>query len=212
MKNANQNISPAAHAASPRPGAAENAGRGLSPAWRVTISGVIALHLAAVFTGPWAFAPLHSRLADDAYSLLRPYIEVMALGNGYRFFAPEPGPSHLLHYEMTLADGSRREGEIPNLKTEWPRLRYHRHFMLSEFINSIDAPGVKKGLGEKYAEGFAHHLAAVNNAERVDLSLRRHRLATMEDARKGMALTDPSLYDNIPLVTWTKDDAPESKD
>jgi hypothetical protein len=178
---------------------------GLSTHWRVAISALIVFHLAAVFTGPWSFAPLHSRLADDVFRALRPYIEALALGNGYRFFAPEPGPSHLLHYEMQFADGSRREGTIPDLKTEWPRLLYHRHFMLSEFLNSVDAPGAPKGLAPAYAEGFARHLALANNAEKVELSLRRHRLITMEESRRGLTPSDPSFYDNIPLVTYTKD-------
>jgi hypothetical protein len=178
---------------------------GLSTSWRVAISAAIVFHLAAVFTGPWSFAPLHSRLADDVFRALRPYIESLALGNGYRFFAPEPGPSHLLHYEMEFADGSRRDGVIPDLKTEWPRLLYHRHFMLSEFLNSIDSPAAPKGLAQAYAEGFARHLGLANDAQLVKLSLRRHRLTTMEESLRGVAPTDPSLYENIPLVTYTKD-------
>jgi len=31
-------------------------------------------------------------------------------GGGYHVFAPEPGPSHLVRYEVTRADGSQVEG------------------------------------------------------------------------------------------------------
>jgi len=204
MKMSAQRNPPTSAAAAPA-SAAEPKGRGLSTPWRVVISAAILVHLTAVFTGPWAFAPLHSPLADDFYRALRPYIEGLALSNGYRFFAPEPGPSHLLRYEMVLADGSRQEGMIPNLKTEWPRLLYHRHFMLSEFLNSIDTPGAPKGLAQTYAESFAEHLAYTHDAEQVKLTLKRHRLVSPQESRDGKLLTDPSLYEDVPLVTYVKD-------
>lgn len=163
--------------------------------WRLTISGLLLLHLAALLTGPWAFAPLHSTMADSCYDLLRPYIEGLGLGNGYRFFAPEPGPSHLVRYEYVTADGQRGGAVFPDLTSEWPRLRYHRHFMLSEFLNSLDAPGAPPALVEAYAESYARHLAHQHQAREVTLYMRRHKLPTMAQVRGGMTLTDPSLYE-----------------
>ena len=68
---------------------------------------------------------------------MRPYLQILSLDNGYRFFAPEPGPSHLVRYDVTLADGQQIGGVFPNLAEERPRLLYHRYFMLSEFVNSL---------------------------------------------------------------------------
>lgn len=182
----------------------------LSLGWRVGLSALLLLHLAAVVTGPWAFAPLHSTLADSCYDVLRPYVEGLGLGNGYRFFAPEPGPSHLVRYEYVRADGEKGGGVFPDLQSEWPRLRYHRHFMLSEFLNSLDAPGAPKQLVEAYAESYARHLAREHQAREVTLYMRRHRLPTMAEVRGGMELTDPSLYEEK-LIGKFEDDAAGSR-
>jgi len=59
------------------------------------------------------------------------------LGHGYRFFAPDPGPSHLVEFEITSADGSVVSGRFPDRDDDansLPRLQYHRWFMLSETI------------------------------------------------------------------------------
>jgi len=167
----------------------------LKPVWRVSISLLLAVHLLAVVAGPWAFAPLHSLLADTCFSCLQPYLEALALNNGYRFFAPEPGPSHLIRYEYVLADGTTGGGEFPDKANQRPRLRYHRHFMLTEFLNSLDAPGVPKELSEAYAESYARHLAHEHHAREVTLYIRRHRLPTLAEVRGGMQLSDASLYE-----------------
>jgi hypothetical protein len=57
----------------------------------------------------------------------------MYLDHGYFFFAPNPGPSHLV--------GIRDQSVLfPDRKEQWPRLLYHRYFMLSEFYNNSFAP------------------------------------------------------------------------
>lgn len=63
-----------------------------------------------------------------------PIHRVIFLGHGYRFFAPDPGPSHRLVYRGIRTDGTRFEGHFPNRKQHWPRLMYHRWFMLSETV------------------------------------------------------------------------------
>ena len=132
-------------------------------------------------------------------------MDLLALNNGYRFFAPEPGPSHSIRYEFVLADGTHGGGEFPDKRSQQPRLRYHRHFMLTEFMNSLDAPGTPPELAEAYAESYARHLAHENNAREVTLYIRRHRLPTMAEVRGGMALTDASLYDEKLIGTFQED-------
>ena len=108
------------------------------PAACAIVSVLVVLHVAAVFLGP--FALQGSEMATVAASVLRPYMDVMGLANGYRFFAPEPGPSHLVRYELTRADGSQVTGTFPDRQVHRPRLLYHRYFMLSEFINTLQNP------------------------------------------------------------------------
>src|SRR5262245_33605165 len=94
--------------------------RPLAVRWRVLLSALIAFHLGAVFVSPWAVPP-SSQLSRDTYAIFEPYINAVYLRHGYRFFAPAPGPSHLIGYELTFADGARREGRFPDLQDQWPR-------------------------------------------------------------------------------------------
>jgi hypothetical protein len=117
----------------------------LKPAIKLSLSALIAFHLTAVFWGPFTFAcnigPTSSPFADTVSRWLRPYIAAMYLDHGYFFFAPNPGPSHLVRYQVAFDDG--REplvGTFPDLATQEPRLLYHRHFMLSESLYSRFAP------------------------------------------------------------------------
>jgi len=117
----------------------------LSAAVKLLLSFLIAFHLTAVFWAPFAFAcnvgGSSSPLADPVLRWLRPYITAMYLDHGYFFFAPNPGPSHLVRYKVEFDDG--REplvGTFPDLATQQPRLLYHRHFMLSESLYNRYAP------------------------------------------------------------------------
>lgn len=105
--------------------------------WRVRalVSLLLLLHLAAVILPPMSMegSPLMSR----GWRWMQPYIEAAYLNHGYHFFAPQPGPSHLIRYELELPDGSRKEGTFPSRDDNWPRLLYHRHFMLTEFLNVL---------------------------------------------------------------------------
>lgn len=109
---------------------------------RLIASALILFQLTAIFWPPFTFASSagngsSSPFADGVMSWLRPYTSMMYLDHGYFFFAPNPGPSHLVHYKVEFADGREAvEGVFPNLKEEQPRLMYHRHFMLAEALQN----------------------------------------------------------------------------
>jgi len=105
--------------------------------WRRGISALLILHLVLVVAVPLAIMGPSSRLATAVTTWTRPWIDMTQLSHGYGFFATEPGPSHLIEYDLRFADGTEQHGQFPNLKNEKPRLRYHRHFMLSEKANTI---------------------------------------------------------------------------
>jgi len=131
-------------------------------------------------------------------------LESMGLANGYRFFAPEPGPSHLVRYEVTLPDGSQEQGLFPDRRQHKPRLLYHRYFMLSEFINTLENPNVPNERAQAYAKSYARHLADLHQATQVKLYLRRHFVPRMSEVREGMLLTDKRLYEERPLGTFNE--------
>jgi hypothetical protein len=165
-------------------------------------------HLAAVISAPYSLS--RPALAEDLRAVFRPYLQACFLDHGYQFFAPEPGPSHLVRYEIKLADGSRKEGVFPNLQEHWPRLLYHRHFMLSEFVNGLyappEAPAAAQAQFKAYSKSYAQHLLRDHNADEVTLHLRRHMIATPQDVTQGTRLDNPRLYEELPLGTYTRAD------
>ena len=130
----------------PRKAEPQDASNSSWPPWKKwAASALIALHVTAVFWAPFAFAcnveGSSSPLADPIARALRPYIEALYLDHGYFFFAPNPGPSHLVEYKVEFADGRAAvTGRFPELASEQPRLLYHRHFMLAEALNNSFAP------------------------------------------------------------------------
>jgi hypothetical protein len=95
---------------------------------------LILLHVMAVWIAPFSVPP-SSPLAQQLATWFRPYLEAAYLNHGYKFFAPDPGPTHLVRYELQLPGGETKTGTFPNLAEQRPRLLYHRHMMLSERLD-----------------------------------------------------------------------------
>src|SRR6187455_2513655 len=90
---------------------------------RLIASALILFHVTAVFWPPFTAATQtdngSSPFAEGIMAWLRPYTSFMHLDHGYAFFAPNPGPCHLVHYKVEFADGREPvEGIFPNLKEE----------------------------------------------------------------------------------------------
>src|SRR5262245_40519274 len=108
----------------------------LATHWRALISALILLHLTAVIAAPMAVGP-SSELQQNLAAAVHPYLDACYLNHGYRFFCPEPGPGHLVRYRL---EGPEQTGKFPDRQTQWPRLFYHRHFMLSEKLANMFVP------------------------------------------------------------------------
>ncbi len=174
-----------------------------SPRLRGIVSILLMLHLTALIAAPMAVAP-SSVLSARCWRLFQPYLEGAFLNHGYHFFAPEPGPSHLIRYELRMADGTVHEGVFPNLDEQKPRLLYHRHFMLTEFMNNMIESGADEQIVTELTKSYADHLLDNHNAESVTLFLRRHFIPTPDQVRDGMRLTDLSLFAERPLGTYER--------
>lgn len=109
---------------------------------KALLSILLLWHLAAVFMPPFTFATdYESPWAMPLYRAIRPYADLLYLNHGYAFFAPDPGPSHLVRWKVEFADGRPAvEGRFPDLKEHRPRLLYHRHFMISEALHNAFTP------------------------------------------------------------------------
>lgn len=170
---------------------------------RLLASAALLFHLTAVILGPLSFPP--AIVADALRTVWGPYLQAAFLDHGYKFFAPDPGPSHLIRYEIEFTNGSTRRGTFPNLVEHWPRLLYHRHFMLSEQLAGgppdrearADLPWEEQPptrWQKDFARSYARHLLHERQAKRVTLYLVEHLLATPEDVARGMRLDDPASY------------------
>ena len=171
---------------------------------RWIVSLLLLWHVSAMFVGPAAVAP-SSGLMTSVWDWYRPYLDALYLNHGYHFFAPEPGPSHLIRYELTLADGSQKTGLFPHKTEHQPRLLYHRHFMLSEHASQYAEPGTPPEILQAFSRSYAAHLLAEHHASQVKLILVRHLLPQPEQVLAGMTLTDKSLYFERLLGTFRAD-------
>lgn len=169
------------------------------PWLRRAVSVGLCLHLLALVIAPLAVAP-SSPLWQRAWLLFRPYLEAMNLNHGNHFFAPEPGPSHLVRYELRFEDGRVEQGLFPNLEQQ-PRLRYHRHFMLSEFLNNLAIDDSRRDLFDAVTRSYADHLRHEYQAAEVTLTLRRHYVPSPQHVLSGKRLNDVSLFAERPLGT-----------
>jgi len=198
VKQPNSNESDAAPAMPP--------GRTWSLRARMIASALLLFQVCAVLYGPLSMPPTIT--TDALRPVFRPYNGATYQGNSYKFFSPDPGPSHLIRYELVNDKGEKTTGTFPDRKEEWPRLFYHRHFMLTEHLNQAMAPpapddppppadwtAIKTPPEQlRLAQSYANHLMHKYNATSATLWLVRHSIPTPDQAIKGMKLTDPTLY------------------
>ena len=101
---------------------------------RNLVSGLLVLYLMLVVLAPLSNPVASADLTGPVSRFSAPLLRAFNLNHGYRFFGPEPGPSHLVVCSVTQADGTKSEIRIPDASEMSPRLGYHRWFMLSERI------------------------------------------------------------------------------
>lgn len=112
--------------------------------FRIVASVLIIGHVWAIVGRPIEFATQGPFGTSPSATLfrnpVRAYSQFAYLDHGYAFFAPDPGPSHLIAATVKAKDGQTTELRYPDLGDQWPRLMYHRHFMLAEFLNNVYHP------------------------------------------------------------------------
>ncbi len=132
------------------------------PAWaRQLVSGVLLIHLTAILAGALA-APPASALEREVAEAFARYHQLIDQGYGYRYYAPEPGPTPVVTATVRYQDGRPEETvRIPERGT-LPRLRYQRQLALANHL-ATDFSSAKKftgdGMRSHYARSYAQHLA-----------------------------------------------------
>jgi hypothetical protein len=196
------------------PKTSQSAQRRLATHWRAVISVAILLHLTAIIAAPWSGPEPSGPLVASIVRPFGPYLDATYSGHGYRFFCPAPGPSHLIRYTLKMPDGSTISDVFPNLQTEWPRLFYHRHFMLTDKLANLwhpeqpdsSAPPEAREEWRRFREAFeaitrsyALHLMDSRGATEATLEFVQHNLPSPQLVVEGKSLSDPASYE----VLWT---------
>ncbi len=144
---------------------------------------------------------------------VREYTEFLYLNRGYAFFAPDPVPSNLFQAAFTDGSGKKTEKLFPDRNEHWPRLLYHRHFMLAEFLAEIYvAPGPPEELFkedplgaelwkqnraryEHVRQSIVDHLMHRNPGDRVVIRRVEHVIPSfIEFTNDPIELSDLRLY------------------
>lgn len=192
---------------------------------KALVSIFIVYQLLAIVAEPFQFFTRSSRgtspLSDAIRWPVGPYIEFAYLNHGYFFFAPEPGPSHLIDCTFERDDGRIVTVQYPDRKAQWPRLLYHRHFMLTENLHQLwqepfDSkllaqdlpPGEREYLlawkaareqFERVRDSMGNHVAVKFGAEAALVERVEHRLPTDQDVfRERKRINAKEFYVTLP--------------
>ena len=163
---------------------------------KLVASAWIVYHLAGLVIAPASVRP-SSDLARSSWLVVGPYLQFLYLNHGFHFFAPDPGPATILRYVVERPDGTQVAGQIPDKQAMRPRLLYHRHFMLTEFLGNSES--MDPALRQLHIRALARQICQSHAGQAVSLSKVVHQLPDMEWRRAGMSLEDPSLYVEEPL-------------
>ena len=102
------------------------------------------------------------------------------------------------------------KGVIPDAETDWPRLLYHRRFMIPEKIAALVPPLLAPAEirreatrdWQPFAEDIATHLLTKHSGQKVTLELIEHYLPDTFELKEGRAGDD--LKTPLGSYAWRK--------
>jgi hypothetical protein len=162
---------------SPREGGTLRREASIGLGLRIVVSVVLLWHVFAVFMAGLSVPPSSPLASVIAQEGMQWYLDALAMNHGHHFFAPEPPEGVLVRYELLDMEGKMHAGEFPDRKEYWPRLRYHRHFMLADqaTIPAINENDRKLGTSI-YLRAYGRHLLRIHNGQQVRLQRVIHRV------------------------------------
>lgn len=147
----------------------------------------LAFHVFAIFIAPAGMPPASPLLVDISRVAL-PYNQALFLNHGYHFFAPDPGASRLVEYEIDRPGDLPIIGRFPTTSIR-PRLLYHRYFMLAENVGAFP-----EAMQAEMFEAYARHFAEQHQADSIRLKLILHDPSSIARIQAGGKLSDPEMY------------------
>jgi hypothetical protein len=159
-------------------------------------------HVFAIFISPAAMPP-SSPLLEDGYEIALPYNEALFLNHGYHFFAPDPGPSTLIGWEIPRDGQAPLVGRFPNVDIQ-PRLLYHRYFMLAENVWAFDDETQKEML-----KAYARHFTSQVGGKQISLTRISHEPSSILRLQAGGRIDDPDTFQYSPLGKFDFSENPD---
>lgn len=178
---------------------------------------VFVIHFLGVLSEPLRFFSRSEVRAGPEFlwlgETMKPYSQWLYMNHGYFFFAPNPGPSHLIQCTTENPDQAFL---LPSRDEHWPRLLYHRYFMLSEFYSSRYAPpqvsaeekkdldylqrwATDKELYDQIQSSIVSSLKHSRNKENIELRrVERLQPDSQQVLKEGWTLNDPRLTSLLP--------------
>jgi|GEM_PF-2148475 hypothetical protein len=176
-------------------------GKSVTGSFRVRIVGTVILnawlcyHLIAVIIAPASVEPA-TPLMQSAWTWVAGYLQLLYLNHGFHFFSPEPAGSSLVRCVLEFSDGTTRSVQLPN-RTIRPRLLYHRHFMLTEFLGN--GPEEYRPLLQR---AIARNLCRTTGAVKATLFLVYHDTPSVDDVLAGKSLNETSSFTETELGSY----------
>lgn len=161
--------------------------------FRRILGAFLVFHVAAIVVAPASVEPT-SPLWLTGWRFVQPYVQLTFLDQGWNFFSPEPGPSTLISYRAHLPDGRVVDERMPS-KEVWPRLLYHRHFMLTSYVGYQPEDGQ-----EVLCEGYIDHIAAKHQTDEIEFSKLIHLLPSQEHIGNGGDQQHAELWEELAFV------------
>jgi len=146
---------------------------------RIVVTIFLVWHITGLFLAglsvPGPTSPLVRYIAQHPKSPMHWYLNAFYLNQGHSFFAPDVGCGYLITSECFDANGQSIErGELPSRKENWPRLLYHRYFMLASQAGYDDEnKQVRDESQRAYLKAYGAHLLHANKDAQV-VRLRRY--------------------------------------
>jgi hypothetical protein len=147
----------------------------------------LVFHLFCIVAGPISIYP-SSELQQRSSVVAVPYLQLLYMNHGWKYFSPQPGGANLLSFDMTFPNGEQQTLRFPTNEIE-PRLLYHRYFMMSEFLGN--GPPEAEAI---WARSFARKLCLQNGAQDVVVTKIFHDLPSRIEFLAGRSLDDRSLF------------------
>ncbi len=149
-------------------------------------------HLLGIVLPPASVEPSPSSVRSTFWAL-RFYPQLLYMDHGYHFFSPDPGDSTLVRFVANSDTVDRAvRGRYPH-KRIWPRLLYHRYFMLTESVPRFAE--LEPKLYELLSRCYAKRIAENHLCSSVELYRVTHHMTDANVFRAGRGLNDPETFD-----------------